>query len=214
VLPAAPRWRALPIVSAAKAAVGTALSITRGAWSGPSLDSDTLEVMRCTNVCVVVGSAGSYTISSADVGAVLRLRETAANAGGTTVVWSAQYVGPVTSASAAAADVGQGQALLRNAKGAVLAIADVAGRPAAAAGDTSGGHLVFGRMLVRSRVVRITRARGVHGKLKAWVCPVAGRRGAAPPACTAKVSLQARASVKLPRWMLTGRVRVVVVRQG
>ena len=71
-------------------------AITPGVWTGPTLTTDTVELMRCTNVCVRTGSPNlsSYTVANGDLGAILRVKETAANAGGATVVWSARYVGP------------------------------------------------------------------------------------------------------------------------
>ena len=215
VLPAAPRWRDLPVLAATGGDVGAGLTITAGVWTGPPVTSDTTQVMRCTNSCVPVSAAAQYTIASADVGAILRVRETAVNAGGTTVMWSAQYVGPVASAGSASAVLLAGQAVLRNAAGAPLAVAQVTG----SATMTADAFTAAGarRPALLRRVVRVRRAPHVRGRLRVWVCP-AGiprgiPRGAAPPSCTRQFSIGASALVRLPATM-TGRVRIVVVRRG
>ena len=156
VLPAAPRWRDLPVLAATGGDVGDGLTITAGVWTGPPVTSDTTQVMRCTNSCVPVSAAAQYTIASADVGAILRVRETAVNAGGTTVMWSAQYVGPVASAGSASAVLLAGQAVLRNAAGAALAVAQVTGSAAMTADAfTAAGARRPGTC--SRRVVRVRR---------------------------------------------------------
>jgi hypothetical protein len=225
VLPASPRWHDLPVLSAAGGVVGTPLSITPGVWTGPVVTSDTTEVMRCTSTCVAVSSAGTYTILPADVGAILRLRETASNAGGTAVVWSAQYVGPVQSASAAAAVLLDGDAVLRNANGTALAVAQMSSGDAVAAhavlaargsrfgagnGSAAGSGGAAGAGA--ARVITVRRARGVRGRLRAWACATTGGGAAGPPPCTRQLSLGSVGRLTLPDAM-TGRVRVVVVRQ-
>src|SRR4029077_12889649 len=97
--------------------VGGVLSITDGVWTGPAVTSDSTQIMRCTNACTAISSASSSTIPTPDIGGILRLRETATNAGGTTIAWSAQYVGPVASSSSASAVLASGQAVLRNKDG-------------------------------------------------------------------------------------------------
>ncbi len=213
VLPAAPRWKALPMISEDSGHVGDALRITPGEWGGPAVANDTVELMRCTNVCISVpmGTGGTYTIATADIGAVLRVRETATNSGGTTVVWSSAYVGPVSSITAGWAVLGSGQAALRNVQGAVLAFAQVSGSPALAADPTGLVHTVMAR--ADHRQVRLRRANGVRGILRAWVCPVATSRAGAPSACTRRVTLRGAATLTLPAAMI-GRVRIVVVRSG
>jgi hypothetical protein len=213
VVIAPPRWKTLPTISANSPQVGVSVSITAGVWTGPAVATDNLEIMRCTNVCTPVQQGLSYTISSADIGAILRIRETAANAGGSTVVWSPAYVGPVMSASSASAVLQAGPVVLRNAKGVALAVAQIANAassaPAHASGDVLGAHAAR----VATRVVKLSRARGVRGQLIAWVCPVSAKRGEAPLPCTRKVTLTGTAQLKLPAW-LTGKVRVVVIRKG
>ncbi len=209
VLPAAPRWKALPAISQDPGHVGDMLTITPGVWSGPSVTTDTVELMRCTNVCLSVPMAagGTYTIITADTGAILRVRETATNAGGTTVVWSSAYVGPVSSITAGWAVVGAGQAAVRNVQGAVLAFAQVSGPPALTA-DTTG---LVHTLIARHRQVKLRRAKGVTGTLRAWVCAVGSSRRAAPGACTRRITVHGSATLSLPASM-TGRVRIVVVR--
>jgi hypothetical protein len=161
--------------------------------------------MRCTNVCVPVGQSNAirYTITAADIGSVLRVREIATNRSGSGVVWSAASVGPVVSVSSAAVVLSGGHTALRNSRGATLAFARIsAPAPSLDAVPAQAGP----------RVLALHRARGVRGLVTAWVCAVAGVSGGAPPHCTARVSLGAQASVELPA-SITGRVRVVVVRR-
>ncbi|MGA9860269.1 MAG: hypothetical protein WBQ18_20550 [Solirubrobacteraceae bacterium] len=210
VLPAAPRWRALPVLSASSASVGGALTITPGAWSGPAVSTDTTEIVRCTSACVSVATGRSYTIASGDVGAILRVRETASNAGGSTVIWSSQYVGPIASALSASAVLADGQVVLRNNAGTELAVARLATTT-----SFSADALIAGAARHTGRVVRevtVRRARKVRGTLRAWVCPVGVGRGAAPLPCTRQVTLRATARLRLPATM-TGKIRVVVVRR-
>jgi hypothetical protein len=138
--------------------------------------------MRCTNVCVPRGGT-AYTITAGDLGAILRVRETAANAGGESTVWSARYVGPVLTSAAAAAVLGTGETALRNARGSTLALAKAGSR---------------GK-------VKLRRPAKVKGKLVAWACPAAV--GEAP--CSARVSLRRSATLRLPA---AGKLRVVVIR--
>jgi hypothetical protein len=178
--------------------------------------------MRCTNACTAISSGASYTIATADIGAILRLRETASNAGGTTVVWSAQYVGPVASSASATAVLAAGQAVLRNADGDPLATAQLSSGSVVATHALLArtrrvaravGRTVRGASAVM-RVITVRREPKVRGALRAWVCPAAVARGAAPAPCTRQVTIRGRsATLRLPA-AVTGRVRVVVVRRG
>jgi hypothetical protein len=165
----------------------------------------------CLSVADLHRRRHQYTIASTDIGAILRVRETAVNAGGTTAAWSAQYVGPVASAGSASAVLLAGQAVLRNAAGTPLAVAQVTAAAAMSSDAIVGGHARRGALT--GRVVRVRRAARIRGRLRAWVCPVGAARGGAPPACTRQFSLGASTLVRLPASM-TGRVRIVVVRRG
>jgi hypothetical protein len=199
-----PRWTSRPQISADPGRVGDTLAITAGRWTGSPLESDVTQLMRCTNTCVPTSpsNVGSYTIKPADIGAVLWVKETAWNIAGATVVWSAASVGPIRSISAAAVVLSGGQIALRNSRGAALAFASI--KSLSSSGDV-------GRLRTRSRVLGLRRARGVGGQLSAWVCSVVGTAGG-PPKCTARISLGASATVRLPASM-TGKVRVVVIRR-
>jgi hypothetical protein len=218
VLPAAPRWRDLPVLSANNGYVGGVLSVTDGVFTGPAVASDVTQIMRCTNACTPISSAASYTIGTADIGAILRVRETASNAGGTAVVWSAQYVGPVASSASASAVLGVGQAVLRNKDGDPLATVQLRAG-AGASTDVVMAHAAnaaaaAGKSAVVTRVITVRRAAKVRGPLRTWVCAAAITRGSAPAACTHQVTIRgASAKLKLPA-TITGRVRVVVVRRG
>jgi hypothetical protein len=181
--------------------VGDVLSIAAGTWTGPALTSDTTQMMRCTNVCTARGPANrdTYTVASGDLGAILRVRETAANAGGDTVVWSARYVGPIINGQAAAAVLKAGTTALKNSKGTTLALARVPAHAAAAA-----------KRAKARLAVTLRRAHGVRGKLVAWACPAALGTGA--PRCSAKVNVRRAATLRLPAGA-SHRVRVVVVKK-
>ncbi|MHB1834928.1 MAG: hypothetical protein ACYCXW_08175, partial [Solirubrobacteraceae bacterium] len=222
VLPAAPRWTTLPVLATTGGAVGDTITITPGVWGGPAVTSDSIQVMRCTSACVSVASGTSYTIQNADVGAILRVRETASNAGGGTVVWSALYVGPVGSAGSGSVVMLAGRAIVRGDTGTVLAIAQVSANASASTDVVTrhrgGGAGARSRREARRparaslRTVTVRRAPNLRGVLRVWVCPVAAPgRGQAPPACTRQLKLRGRSlKIALPAAM-TGRVRVVVV---
>jgi hypothetical protein len=199
-----PRSTTRPRISVDPGRVGDRLTIVPARWAGSPRRKLT-QVMRCTNVCVPVGQSNAirYTITAADIGSVLRVREIATNRSGSGVVWSAASVGPVVSVSSAAVVLSGGHTALRNSRGATLAFARIsAPAPSLDAVPAQAGP----------RVLALHRARGVRGLVTAWVCAVAGVSGGAPPRCTARVSLGAQASVELPA-SITGRVRVVVVRR-
>src|SRR4029079_9950541 len=120
---------------------------------------------RCTNVCVTRGPANpsSYTVVDADIGSILRVRETATNAGGATVIWSARYVGPILGAQGASAVLSNKEAPLKNAKGETLAFAKLSGVASAAAAAAKA----------RGPKVALRRPGKVKGKLTAWACPAA-----------------------------------------
>jgi len=200
-----PRWTLRPRISAGAGRVGATLTITPARWAG-RLRGKVTRVMRCTYICVTVGSANAtrYTITPADVGSVLWVREIASSATGSTVVWSSGSVGPVASPSSAAVVISGGRTALRNSRGATLAFATI--RSIAPTGDAAPAR-------AGSRTLALRRALGVSGPVTAWVCKTARTSAGAPPKCTRRVSLKSRTTVSLPEWM-RGAVRVVVVRQG
>jgi hypothetical protein len=136
-------------------------------------------------------------VASADLGAILRVRETASNAGGDTVVWSARYVGPVLNAQAATSVLRHATVALRNSKGVTLATASRPRGAQAASAKTRPAATV-------------RRARHVSGKLSAWACQAALGTGA--PRCSAKVTLKKTATLRLPA-TITGALRIVVVKR-
>ena len=207
VLPAAPRWKTLPVMSSGSGEVGDTITVTPGTWSGPAVTTDTVTMMRCTRACVAVGTANatSYLISNADVGAILRVQETASNAGGSTVVWTTRYVGPVTSVAAGFAVVGIKGATVLNADGAPLAVAQI--DPTSVAAEASAAAVAA----VAVRTVKLHRAPGVRGALHAWACPLVVPTASRPLPCTAAVVVHEKATLRLPASMV-GKVRVVVVR--
>jgi hypothetical protein len=174
------------------------LGITPGVWTGPAVTTDAVQLMRCTNVCTARGAANvaSYTVASGDLGAILRVRETAANAGGATVVWSARYVGPVINAQAATSVLRSRPVALRNAKGVTLAVAS---RPRGAVAAAA------------RPAIQLRRGGHVAGKLTAWACPAALGTSPTPPPCSRKVTLRRTATLRLPA-SATGALRIVVVK--
>jgi hypothetical protein len=190
------------------------LSVTNGVFTGPAVTTDVTQIMRCTNACTPISSASSYTIVNGDIGAILRVRETASNAGGTVAVWSAQYVGPVASSASASAVLGVGQAVLRNRDGDPLATARLSTNTGES-GDALFAHATaMGKSAAATRVITVHRAHKVRGPLRVWVCTATIARGSAPTPCTRQVTIRgASAKLRLPA-SLTGRVRVVVVRRG
>lgn len=197
---AGPRWKTLPTIAGASPKVGDDVTMAPGTWSGPPVLTDTTEMMRCTNVCVSRGTGSPYTIVAGDLGAVLRVRETATNTGGTTVVWSAKYVGPVVSASAGSLTLSTREAPVRNADGSTLAFARLSGGAVAAAAKAKRAS---------GPKVALRRPSTVKGKLVAWACPVAV--GDTPAPCSKKVTLKKQATLSLPAGT-TGKVRLVVVK--
>jgi hypothetical protein len=210
--PGGPRSTARPRISVDPGHVGDKLTIVPARWAGSPRRKVT-QVMRCTNVCVPVGpsNASRYTVTAADVGSVLRVRETARNRAGSAVVWSAGSVGPVVSVSSAAVVLSGRPTALRNSRGATLAFARISA-PAQSAEAGPGQGVSAAPAQAWTRVIVLHRARGVRGQVTAWVCAVGGAPSGTPPRCTARVALGTRASVELPGSM-TGRVRVVVVRR-
>jgi hypothetical protein len=200
---ASPRWKTLPLISNGSGRVGEVLSVTPGTWSGPAVTTDVTEMMRCTNVCVARGAPNdrTYKIVDGDLGAIMRVRETASNVGGEVVLWSARYVGPVMSAQAAAGVLSTGETALRNAQGSTLALAKLSGATARASAAKRKP----------AAKVALRRPAKVKGKLVAWACAATVTEGATPPPCSAKVTLRKKATLKLPA-SLAGKVRVTVVR--
>ena len=130
---ALPRWKALPTIFGA-AHVNDVLGFTSAVWLpvlDPTLTKDTVNMMSCTNVCTSVQTLNpgdAYTISTLDLGAILRVQETARNIGDgdQTVLWSPTYVGPVISAAAGDAILGaHGAVAVRSASGKTLATAQL-----------------------------------------------------------------------------------------
>jgi hypothetical protein len=168
--------------------VGSRVTVRRGVFAGARVTGSVTRLMRCTYNCTAVGApnARTYKISAADAGAVFRVIETASSPSGSTTVWSARSVGPITSTNAGFAVLGSGRAAVRGRGGRRLAIA------------TRG-----------RRVLTIHRAQP-GGRARAWACPVAGVAGGAPPRCTAAIALRGSGTLRLPS-SFGGRVRVVVV---
>ena len=185
----APSAKSLPSLSGG-GGVGTKVTVRRGVFAGAPVTRSVTRVMRCTHNCVAVGApnAHSYKISAADAGAALRVIETASSASGSTTVWSAGSVGPITSAHAGFAVLSSGQATVRGRGGRALAIA-----------------------MLHRRVITIHRSRASGpAPARAWACPVEGITGGAPPRCTHVITLRGSGTLHL-RSAFSGRMRVVVV---
>ncbi len=208
VTPGAPRWKTLPAIGTDPGKVGDVLSLTAGTWTGPTLASDTVQLQRCTNTCSADGTSNvhSYTVTNSDLGALLMLSETAANAGGSVTVWSPRYVGPVISAAAGAAVLGAEQTAIRNTQGQTLATAR----------ETTGATAAVLTMHLRAagaarRTVVLRRAPHIAGRLTAWACQVKLTPAGKPGPCSRRITLTGTRALRLPR-TLTGKVRVVVAK--
>jgi hypothetical protein len=210
VLPAPPTIRTPPAVQRDPGNVGDVLTAVPGTWSG-SVTATVDQFQRCTTACVPIGAPGatSYTITSADIGAIIRVTETASNAGGLTTAWSTTYVGPVRSAVSGSAVLASGAAVIvRNIAGVALASARLSAPTAIAASAPTASA----RRPVTVRRLTVRRARGLRGALRAWACPVSGVPGARPPACTRAVAVGSSAVLKLSGAAAHGKVRIVVRR--
>ena len=162
-LVAGPRWKTLPVISNSPGRVGDTVTATPGTLSGPAVTTDVTELMRCTNVCVARGAANdrTYTIADSDLGAILRVRETASNGGGADdgLVVALRRPGHQRAGRRRGAD--RGETALRNAQGATLARGEAVG-PAAHASAAKPK---------RERRSPCAGRPGVKGKLVAWACP-------------------------------------------
>jgi len=182
--------------------------------------------MSCTSTCVSVGApnVSSYAIDTSELGAILRVRETASNSGGATVLWSARYVGPVVSAAVASGVLSTGSVAVRNVSGQALATAALAVSQVSMVSQGSQVPQVqtaaVRRATVRrvggraTRTVTVRRGRRVTGPLRAWACPVATAAGGAPLPCSRAATFTgASTTLRLPGGS-AGRIRVIVVRRG
>ena len=202
---ATPRWKTLPLISNSPGRVGDTVTATPGTWSGPVVTTDVTEMMRCTNVCVPRGAPNdtTYKIADSDLGAILRVRETATNVGGVDqrVVGALRRSGHQRAGRRRGALVGRDRAAQR-------------GRHDARAGEAV-------RCRCRARERGEAEARGPRSPcavrprsratLVAWACPAAIGAGETPPPCSARVTLRKSATLRLPA-STAGKVRVVVIR--
>jgi hypothetical protein len=210
IKPASPALiRAPRIATAGYAAVGKAASIVPGLWSTTTeITGKVLQFWRCNPSCVVLatGGAGSYTLTDADAGTLIRGSETATGPGGSFVAWAPAWVGPVRSAAAASGLTVTGATThLRTSSGALLATARAGGASTAraAAAAPAVGRTGTVRIAVR-------RAAMARGTLRAWACVAMPRASDTHP-CTKAVALRRQVSLKLAVGR-GERARVVVVR--
>ena len=98
----APRWKALPLISADPVASATPSPSPPACLDRPERGHRCVAHRACTELVRTDRRRRlqSYAIADADLGAVLRVQEIASNAGGSIVVWSARYVGPIISNAA------------------------------------------------------------------------------------------------------------------
>lgn len=216
VLPAKPGLMTAPrLTGVGRADVGKTITLTPGAWNGTTeITTKALEFWRCNPRCasITTGGAGSYVLTDADAGALIRGSETATGPGGTTVAWASAWLGPVHSATAAMSSFAArgGTAVLRTSSGVALASATV--------GASTGGGVARAAALVaklRDRTVKVTlkRARRApKGRLRAWAC-LARPAVAETAPCTKAVALGSARHVTLKLKVAKGAaVRVTVVR--
>jgi hypothetical protein len=181
--------------------VGRTLLITHGVWVN-DVATLTPTLWRCSPRCVAVDLAGamSYTLVSADAGAVMLLSETATGAGGATTAWSTASYGPVRGTAVASVSL---------AAGASGAVVSSGGKALAGASVSAGSGARAAASSARS--VRVTvRRRAAAGRraLRTWACRTPAAVDDRAP-CTAAVTLRARVTVRLA--LAPGqRVQVVV----
>lgn len=214
IVPAKPGLMVAPrLTGVGRADVGKTITLTPGAWSGATeITSKALEFWRCNPRCTALstGGAGSYVLTDADAGALIRGSETATGPGGTVVSWASAWIGPVHSATAATSSFAArgGTAVLRTSTGVALASATVGSSVSGVArAAVAGGK-------VRDRTVRITLKRAKRapkGRLRAWACLAKVAAGETSP-CTKAVSLGKRRATLRLKVARGAAVRVTVVR--
>lgn len=214
ILPAKPGLMTTPrLTGVGRADAGKTITLTPGSWNGTTeITTKVLEFWRCNPRCTAIstGGAGSYVLTDADAGALIRGSETATGPGGTTVAWASAWLGPVHSATAATSSFAArgGTAVLRTSSGVALASATVG----SSAGVARATAAVAPK--ARDRTVRIAlkRARRAPaGRLRAWACLARPAAGETSP-CTKAVALGTRrVSLKL-KVAKGAAVRVTVVR--
>jgi hypothetical protein len=162
----APPVMAAPVTLRGTAQVGQTVTARPGRWL--NTDRTAVQLYRCAATCIEVAAAGQlrHTLTDADTGTGLRAAETGTGRGGEVVRWAAGSVGPIRSATAGQATIALGQAApLRTGGGDLMGSATVvAPRALASAAQADAGRVV----------VRVRRAPGVAGRLRAWACPVGG----------------------------------------
>jgi hypothetical protein len=219
IAPALPGIQVSPrLTGSGRADVGKTLTLTPGTWNpATEITTKVLQFWRCSPRCTALstGGAGSYVLTDADAGALIRGSETATGPGGATVAWAPAWLGPVHSATAAMrsfSSLAGGTASLRTARGVALASATVGRATASASASAARAHAAAGAA-PRNRSVRIVVRRAAHapaGRLRAWACVATPAASETAP-CTKAVTLRSRATLKLA--VARGqRVRVVVVR--
>ncbi|HEY4098390.1 MAG TPA: hypothetical protein VGM33_22890 [Baekduia sp.] len=198
--------------------VGVTVTATPGVWSSATeITTKVLQWWRCKPVCVEIANGGAtdYTITSADAGAILRVSETATGPGGTLMLWSPTWIGPVQSSTTGARTFSAGTSGLVRAGGVAVASASV-GRVAAAASVARAAAVrkkPAASGSAKAGPVRVTLwRRGPASRLlKAWACVTRPALDDRQP-CTKAVALHARTVLKLT--VAKGqRVLVVVARR-
>jgi hypothetical protein len=213
ILPAKPGLMVAPrLTGVGRADVGKTITLTPGSWNGTTeITTKVLEFWRCDPRCVALstGGAGSYVLTDADAGALIRGSETATGPGGTVVAWASAWIGPVHSATAATSSFAArgGTAVLRTSTGVALASATVGS-------SSSGVARAAAAAPIRDRTVKITLKRvkrAPKGRLRAWAC-LAKPAAADTSPCTTAVVLGARRATLRLKVAKGAAVRVTVVR--
>jgi len=210
VLPARPGFARRPVlaIDGNPPQVGRLLTMTAAAWNADTTSSAPT-LWRCTPRCVAVSLVGAttYTLTSADAGALMRYSETGTGPGGTTEVYATQSFGPVRAAAVAVSPplAPGGGASLVGGSGTPLARVTVSAPAAAAAAAVRAAGAA------RAGAVRVTvrRRPGAAGRARrVWACRTPAAATDAAP-CTSAVVLRARVTLRLA--LAHGqRVQVVV----
>jgi hypothetical protein len=180
------------------------MTLSPGSWPA-DVTSATAQLWRCSPRCLPVTAAGvrTYTVLAADAGAMFRGSETGVSAGGSTVAYAPNWIGPVRSASVASGVAASARtASLRTASGLELATARLAAPSASAA-----------RSVPRAVATRIVLRRGhrATGALRAWACRTPALSTDAQP-CTTRLALGARRALRIT--LAAGQRAQIVVARG
>ena len=201
---AGPRWKTLPLISNSSGRVGDTVTDDAGHLERPGrhLRHHRDDALHQRLRPARRANDKTYTIADSDLGAILRVRETASNVGGETVgvVGALRRPGRLRPGRRRGADQ-RARRALRNAQGTTLALAKLSG----------AGSRAPARQEAKRAEGHAAPPGQVKGKLVAWACPATIERGR-HAAAVQRQGHAAQVGDAAPPRDRTGKVRVVVVR--